>query len=196
MSGSSTYSGSSPATVNYTFTDSDLQSLLTSLDQGAVVDELLGADPGSQSLQFLPHLSSPHGSPEPAPAVFVPADLTLSQLDGILLPLPLLPSATQCSMSPTARRQPDRPQRGQEQQQHARAPPRQVRAQGQRAGGAAAASLPAPARPGGAKPPHSLVEKQRRDRINSLIDEVRWVQGRAGGRAARRRACNSRAPVH
>lgn len=176
--------GSPLATTNYIFTDSELQSLLTSLDEGANADELLDSGPGSQSLQFLPHLpGAALGSSEPAPGVFVPADLSLPQLDGTVLPLPLPPSALPECMLPAAQLQPagHAVQGDQHEQQHSRGqykqgPPRQARPQGQRAGRAAAAPEP----PAGEKPPHSLVEKQRRDRINCLIDEV-GRRERAGG---------------
>lgn len=173
------------AMANYTFSDSELQSLLTSLDRG-VADELLGAGPGSQSLQFLPHLpGTAHDSPEPLPAVFVPANLSMPQLDGMLQPLPLLPLPSHDST--VAATQPQSAGHQQREREHSGAPNKQapswqVRPQRQQqAGRAAAAPVAAPGTANGAKPPHSLVEKQRRDRINCLIDEV----GAGGERTGR-----------
>ncbi|KAL4434346.1 hypothetical protein ABPG75_000787 [Micractinium tetrahymenae] len=186
--------GSPLTTVDYTFTDSELQSLLTSLDQGTVADDLLGAGPGSQSLQFLPHLPSTHDSPQQAPAVFVPADLSLPPLDGPPLPLPVLPPGLHSGMAAAQQQQLEQQQQEQQGQRHGKPPPRQqaaprqARPHGQRSGRAAAAAAAAPTSPNGAaKPPHSFVEKQRRDRINSLIDELRELvppQGSDSPRAA------------
>ncbi len=160
------------------------------LDNGRPdLDSLLGGLQGVPSLQYLPHLpedaaaASAHQQPETMPpqqqpALFVPADLSGS---GPALPLPPalelpLPSSSLGTSEegmawddsgpqepqPQPQSRPQRPQRRQQQQQQQQHAARAGRATGHR-------GRPPPP----AKQPHSQVEKQRRDRINSLIDELR-----------------------
>ena len=190
--------GDSPGggSVNYTFTDNELQSLLSSLDQGTPFEQELLGGGASASLQFLPHLPTSHAGPDAAAALLVPTDLT----SGLSLdvgtahlhhPLPLLPlpgearPAAAAVGAPEAQHQqlapqlPPVPHHQNHQKVHIHQPPAKQRQQ--RPGRAAVAAAAAAAAAAG-KQPHSQVEKQRRDRINFLIDEVgRQLGQRQGG---------------
>lgn len=152
-----------------------------------------GSLPGSHSLQFLPHLPVPTsaGAARHEPAVFIPNDLSRAQpMDGesqlqapLLQPLRTERGAVANGMHFMG----DGPQEsafslagldpGTAQQHHPH------RAVGARSGvqrpppraattASRASSMPATSAASAAKQPHSIVEKQRRDRINHLIDEV------------------------
>ena len=151
---------------------------------------------GTHSLQLLPHLDSseamanapplqqqqpeqPEQQQQQQQALFVPTDLS-----GDAPPLSLAPESTAGNRGTFAlgpsppEGQHQHQQKEQQKQQRAshRAPPaKPVRAQAHRPprAAAAAAAARASAASAAAKQPHSIVEKQRRDRINSLIDEVR-----------------------
>ena len=173
----------------HTFADAELQSLLTGLDSGRCdLDGLLGGLGHSASLQFLPHPDEEPAARQAA-ALFVPTDLTGP---GLPLPLPALPGEAggfgltlpsgadqQEQQQQRQQRQSTRQARQQDQQQdqqQAQPPSRPARSQGQRPGrgaASAAAARAAASAAAAAKQPHSQVEKQRRDRINNLIDEVR-----------------------
>lgn len=152
---------------------------------------------GGHSLQFLPHLPMPTSvtSSEHEPAMFIPSDFAGPQAMGgdaahLAAPLGLPPlrvgqqaqghphmNGGSLELDPLGSRSstftmagaPGAAPAAQQRQQA-----RQSQRPGPRAGPAGAArasSLPVPA--AAAKQPHSIVEKQRRDRINHLIDEVR-----------------------
>lgn len=140
------------------------------------------------SLQFLPHLDSSDALADAAPllqqqAVFVPTDLSGDALPlAAPPPLPLPPRPTTGGRS-TFELQPAMPRTQQPQQEQQPRAPHQVPPakppmrvhvhRPARAAAAAAAAARASAASAAAKPAHSIVEKQRRDRINNLIDEVR-----------------------
>ena len=165
----------------FTFTDAELQSLLSCIDEGT-----FEAGGGGGALQFLP--------PE-QPAVFVPTNLSDPQpLGGSLhqAPLSLPPlaapkhqhgpqgraangasAADPFALGSAPRRvhvhQPPAQQQRRQQPSLQRAAATAAQAPASTAARASAAAAATSA----AKQPHSIVEKQRRDRINTLIDEVR-----------------------
>lgn len=178
----------------YTYTDAELQTLLASvLDErgpGSLPPPSPDGNGGvvSPALQFLPHLPSSAARMDQAPSVFVPMDVPGAlPLNGNAMPLPLplpshhdgpyeltahaiLPSSFESGPASSAPAQqwqqpPSHVPAQQWQQQTARVP---AQRQAPRAAANRSASLP----PASAKQPHSQVEKQRRDRINSLIEEV------------------------
>lgn len=140
---------------------------------------------GGHSLQFLPHLPIPSGAgaADHEPAVFIPTDLSGAQpMDGdSQLQPPLLPplrveryfgEGPQASAFSLVGLGPGMQQHQQQRSVTLRSgvqrpPPRAA------AVAARASSMPASSAAAAAKQPHSIVEKQRRDRINHLIDEVR-----------------------
>ena len=157
------------------------------LDNGQPdLDSLLGGLQGSAGLQFLPHPPSDAagistGQQAEQPALFVPADLSGSG-PAVLLPPsldPQLPSAS-LGTSEEGMNWDDTGPALQQQEAQQQQPSPQQRPQRRQQQQHAARRRPAPP----AKQPHSQVEKQRRDRINSLIDELRELVPPQGSEAA------------
>lgn len=159
------------------------------LDNGQPdLDSLLGGLQGSAGLQFLPHPPSDAagistGQLEEQPALFVPADLSGSG-PAVLLPPPLDPQLPSASLGTSEEGMnwddtgPALQQQEAQQQQPSPQQRPQRRQQQQRQQAARRRPAPPP------KQPHSQVEKQRRDRINSLIDELRELVPPQGSEAA------------